>query len=227
MEALRDRTTVLMSMVVSVVLPVFVVATGIRGATSSDMSPRDLGAVLATYLLINGLLPSAAAVGITAGQFAGEKEQGSLTPLLASPASNVAIFGGKILGAVLPALLFSAIAEVAYLLALAGLVGIDKVRLISPLLALGMLLLVPEVALFAAILASFVSSRVRSFNAAQQISGILVLPVIGLVSSVAYFMGSWGRPALAPALAGLLALDVVTWLATAGTWRREEVLGRL
>src|SRR5438309_1764388 len=110
LEALRDRMTVLMSMVISVVLPVFVVATGIRlAASGGDVNAHDLGGILATYLLINGLLPSAAAVGITAGQFAGEKEQGSLTPLLASPASNIAIFGGKILGSVLPALLFSAL----------------------------------------------------------------------------------------------------------------------
>src|SRR5690242_5790011 len=87
LEALRDRVTVAMSMAISIVLPIFVVGTGIRlAAAGSAMSPRDLGSILATYLLITGLLPSAAAVGITAGQFAGEKEQGNLTPLLASPA---------------------------------------------------------------------------------------------------------------------------------------------
>ena len=52
-----------------------------------------------------------AAVGIASGQFAGEKERGILTPLLASPASNVAIFGGKVLGAIIPPLSYSLVAE--------------------------------------------------------------------------------------------------------------------
>ena len=226
-EALTDRMTMIMSGVLSLVLPVFIVISGIRPAAGSASAVDVLGTVLGVYLLINGLLPSAAAIGITAGQFAGEKEQGSLTPLLASPASNVAIFGGKILGAVLPALLFSAVAEVAYVGSLVVLVGVEKVRLIPLPLALAMLLLVPEVALFASILAAFVSSRVRTFNAAQQISGIVALPVIGIVTGVAFVTSSAGGGALAAEVAALACLDIALWLATAVTWRREEALARL
>ena len=48
----------------------------------------EIGARLAANLLVVGVLPAFSAVGIAAGQFAGEKERGLLTPLLASPAKR-------------------------------------------------------------------------------------------------------------------------------------------
>ena len=74
----------------------------------SGESGSALGARLASNLLMVGVLPAFSAVGIAAGQFAGEKERGILTPLLASPASNLAIFGGKVLGAIIPPLGYAA-----------------------------------------------------------------------------------------------------------------------
>src|SRR5215217_5500235 len=94
-ESLRDRSTAAMGVFFSLVLPVVLVMTRIwPRADSAEAS----GGALAGYLLLVGLLPTSAAVGSASGQFAGEFEQGSLTPLLASPASNTAIFAGKVLG---------------------------------------------------------------------------------------------------------------------------------
>src|SRR5262249_7887022 len=139
LESLRDRSTMGLGTFFSLVLPLVLVVTSIRPrAGQADFS----GGALAGYLLLVGMLPTSTAVGSASGQFAGEFEQGNLTPLLASPASNAAIFAGKVLGAVGPALLFAIVAEISYLGGLAILVsgGVGSLPLG---LSLAMLALVP------------------------------------------------------------------------------------
>jgi ABC-2 type transport system permease protein len=211
------------------VFPIFMVVTVIRPlalGAAGDGQAETLARVLTFYLLVVGLLPSSAAVGIAAGQFAGEKEQGSLTPLLASPASNLAIFGGKTLGAIIPAILFSVIAEAAYVIGLATVVGLAPLRLVSPSLAVAMLALVPAAALFAASVASLISSRVRTYNNAQQLAGLVLLPFWGALFGLAFKLPDWGPWALVAAVVVLLAIDVALTLLAAATWRREEALAQ-
>ncbi|HET9014729.1 MAG TPA: hypothetical protein VFN57_03995 [Thermomicrobiaceae bacterium] len=225
LEALHDRLTVIVSLFFALVLPAGLVLTTVLPAAASTPSSA-LGQLLAVYLLIIGLLPSSAAIGVAAGQFAGEKEQGNLTPLLASPASNLAIFGGKVLGSVVPAIVFSVVAELAYLGTLLLTVGLGDLRLLPVGLALGMVALVPASALFETVIASLISSRVRTFNTAQQISGLALIPFWGAIAVLGFALRSWGGLAVAAAVVTLFAADVVlTWLA-ASTWRREEVLGQ-
>ena len=127
LESLRDRATLISSAIFVLLLPILWVLLVIRPtAAPGQVSQAGLGSLMTTYLLIVGLLPTSAATGVAAGQFAGEKEQGNLAPLLASPASNAAIFGGKVLGAVLPALLYAIIAEVSYVIELSIFIGADK-----------------------------------------------------------------------------------------------------
>src|SRR2546428_94327 len=78
-EALRDRLTLLMSVFFSIVLPFVLLVLAIL-PLSADGEAK-LGGILAFYLLLVGLMPAVSAVGIAAGQFAGEKERGVLTPL--------------------------------------------------------------------------------------------------------------------------------------------------
>jgi ABC-type Na+ efflux pump permease subunit len=226
-EALHDRMTVLMSCLFSVAFPAGMVFGVVRPLAGSPDARDMLPAVLSGYVLLMGLMPTTAATGVAAGQFAGEREKGCLTPLLAAPASNLAIFGGKVLGAVIPALLFSAVAECTYLGSLTAGVGGAVIRLIPWPLGLTMLALVPGVALFAALMASLISSRARTFSAAQQISGILLLPLWASLFAVAFQMRSWGAWTLALAAALVYLLDAGLTFASARTWRREEVLARL
>src|SRR5207253_6551552 len=137
--------SVLMGVSFAVVLPVALVLL-VVGPTASSLAadgPAALGDALALYLLMVGLLPTISAVGIAAGQFAGEKERGILTPLLASPASNLAIFGGKVLGAILPAQAYSTVAEIVYIVGVAVALGPAELSLLPVPLSLTMVALVP------------------------------------------------------------------------------------
>lgn len=227
LESLRDRTTLTLGLFFAIVLPVAWVLTAVRAqAIGSGTSGQaaGLGSALAINLLLVGLLPATGAVGVAAGQFAGEKEQGSLAPLLASPASNRAIFGGKILGAILPTLLFAIVAETTYVGSVALVIGPNVLHRLPLGLSLTMLALVPVIALFAATVASLVSSRVRTYNAAQQIASLVVLPFWAALSGLTVAMRSWGGGALLALVLGFLALDAALVALAAATWRREEVL---
>jgi ABC-type Na+ efflux pump permease subunit len=221
-EALHDRLTMLMSVFFSVVLPFVLLFLAIVPLAADGEA--KLGGLLAFYFLLVGLMPAVSAVGIAAGQFAGEKERGVLTPLLASPASNVAIFGGKVLGAIIPPLIYAALAETVYALGIAMLLGPSRLLLLPGWLSITMLALVPGVACFAAIVSSLISSRVRTYNAAQQIGGLVLMPVWGVMLGLAIKLEDWGPPALISAVTGLVLIDVVLTILAATTWRREEVL---
>ncbi len=229
MEALRDRMTVLMSILFSVIIPLFMALAMtpatfslVRGPFASD----GRVSTLAIYLLIVGLLPSASAVGIASGQFAGEREQGNLQPLLVSPASNAAIFGGKVLGAMIPAMLFAAIAEVAYLGGVVLAFGFGTLHQVPAAMALAMVGLVPGVTLFAATVASLISSRVRTYNAAQQIGSFVLLPLWGGLFFVVNRLMARGVWVLLAAVVALLLVDLILARFAALTWRREEVLAQ-
>ena len=125
--------TVGLSAFSALVIPLVVVLALVRpqanqiGTQAGDV----LGSLMAIYLLVVGLIPSSGSIGIASGLFAGEREQGNLLPLLATPASNRAIFAGKVLGAVLPALLFAGVAEVSYLVDTWLVLGGSTLRLSS------------------------------------------------------------------------------------------------
>jgi ABC-type Na+ efflux pump permease subunit len=221
-ESLRDRLTLLVSLFFAIVLPLGLVLFVVRPLADGD--DALLGTVLGVYLLLVGLMPAVSAVGIAAGQFAGEKERGVLTPLLASPASNIAIFGGKVLGAIMPPLTYAVVGDSVYLIGVAVVLGPDRLGLIPLALAIAMLILVPAMTAFAATVASLISSRVRTFNAAQQLAGLVLMPVWGVMLGVAIKLPEWGNAALFAALLALVLVDGALLAVSAATWRREEVL---
>lgn len=229
-ESLRDRMTLMFSAVFALALPCLMVLLVIRPQAVHGphrTSAAALGTLLAVYLLIAGLLPVNGAISIAAGVFAGEKEKGNLAPLLATPASNRAIFGGKVLGAVLPALLYAVIADVCYLAEVGLFVGADALRLLPVALALTMVALVPTYAILGAAVASLISSRVRTYQSAQTLSSLALLPIMGVLFTGAFAMQRWGPWLLLGAVVVMVVVDVALITVSAATWRREDVMARL
>ena len=223
-ESLNDRMTRLMNVFFAVVAPIALLLLAIRpvAAQAGDLA----GSVLAFYLLVVGMMPAVGAVGIASGQFAGERERGVLTPMLASPASNLAIFGGKVLGSILPPVLYSVTAQLIYLTGVALLMGADQLLGLPVGLVVGMVLLVPSATCLAAIIGTLVSSRVRTYNAAQQIAGILLIPLWAVLFGLAFRLQEWGNPGMVITVASVMLVDLVLLRLAAATWRREEVLSQ-
>src|SRR5689334_333238 len=182
LEAIRDRSTLMLSgmfLIVQTVLVLISIGPALQDHTVAGL--QRAGFLMAFYLLFVGLMPATPAIGIASGVFAGDKERGCLTPLLVTPASNTAILAGKVLGAVLPALAYAVIGILVYFAEIALLYGPATLALLPIGLSLLIVLLIPGIVLFGAALASVISSRVLTFQAAQNFSSlILVVLWIGL-----------------------------------------------
>lgn len=226
-EAIRDRSTLILSgifLVFQTVLVLISVRPALQDHTVAGL--QKAGYLMAFYLLFVGLMPATPAIGIASGVFAGDKERGSLTPLLVTPASNTAILAGKVLGAVLPALAYALIGILVYFLEIALLFGPDKLALLPVGLSVLIVLLIPGIVLFGASLASVISSRVRTFQAAQNFSSlILVVLWIGLFGLL-FLQGILGLWAFAIAVVGVYMIAALFIVLSAITWRREEVMAR-
>ena len=210
-EAVRDRSTLIMSgffLAFQTVLVLLSVGPALGDHTQKGLS--NAGVLMAFFLFFVGLLPATPAVGIASGAFAGDKERGSLMPLLVTPASNTAIVAGKVLGAILPALAYATIGILVYFAEISLLI----------------VLLIPAIVLFGTALASVISSRVRTFQSAQNYSS-LILVVLWLGLGALFFLaGAWGLWAFAGAVIGVYVVAVLLIVLSAATWRREEVTAR-
>jgi ABC-type Na+ efflux pump permease subunit len=227
LEAIRDRSTLITSgffLVLQTVLVLISVVPAMSDHSAKGMS--NAGFLMAFYLLFVGLMPSAPAIGIASGVFAGDKERGSLIPLLVTPTSNMAIFAGKVLGAVLPALLYSLIGILVYFLEITLLVGVDKLSLLPAALSILIVLLIPGIAFFGAAIASVISSRVATFQSAQNYSSFVLIVLWFGLGALFFLEGTLGLWAFAAAVVGIYVLDVVLIVASAKTWKREEVMAK-
>lgn len=226
-EGLRNRSTLVMTgffVVLPLILVLFSLGSLFDGPTPP---PVELaGTLLAVYLLMAGMMPTASAIGIAAAAFAGEKEQGSLTPLLATPASNGTIFTGKVLGALIPSVFSSAVSIIAYLVEVALRYGPDKLSYLPVTLTVLILLLVPATSLFGIGLAGFISSRVKTVQTANQYSSLIWSFLwIGLFF-LSFKAVAWGLWIFGSVVAGVYVLAVLFIVVSVVTWRREEIMAK-
>lgn len=136
--------------------------------------------MLAPFFLIIPLMTSSV---ITADSFAGEKERGTLESLLFSPTDLRSLLLGKVLAAFLPSVGLSmvTVALSALFVNWAGwplfhqffFPQLNWVPLI--------LLVIPMVSLTTILINIVISAKVATFQAAYQMGGFLVLPVIALL----------------------------------------------
>ncbi|GAC1646625.1 MAG: hypothetical protein NVS4B9_38530 [Ktedonobacteraceae bacterium] len=225
-EAMRGRTTVTM-LIFSLVLLTGMVWFTVRPLVDIPHPGSFAGTMIAFYLSYVGLLNSQSSIGVAAGVFAGDKERGCLLPLLVTPASNIALFAGKLLGAILPALLYTIIGVAIYFGELVFFFQPQVLSLVPVTLSVLILLLTVAFALFGAVVASVISSRVSTFQSAQTY-GSLVTTVLWIGFFVLIFSArSWGLWIFGLAVAGIYVLDILLLIFSAATWRREEVMAKL
>lgn len=174
-------------------------------------------------LLVPVVLPSY----IAAHSIIGEKETKSLEPLLATPVTTAELLLGKTVAYVLPStvlgwLTYAASAVGAYF------IGSEVVfaYFVRPVWTIGILTLSPLLALVGTLLGVLVSSRAKDPRVAQQLSGVIVLPLVGLGMVVMFgklFVSLdtviWGTALLAVLSLALLGLSV-------RLFQRETILTR-
>jgi ABC-type transport system involved in multi-copper enzyme maturation permease subunit len=224
-EALWKRSSLVM-FGVSLVINTFVIWSTIQPQNQSLNGQHKIGSTLAYLLLFIALLNAQPAVGIAAGVFAGDKERGCLLPLLATPASNTALMAGKVLGAVIPALLYTLAGILFYLIEVALLFGPATLALMPLALSLTVVAFIPALLIFAATVASLISSRVSTFQSAQTYSSLITTGlwiIFGVLILIASLFSLW---IFVLAVLAIYILDRQLIILAARTWQREEVMAK-
>jgi ABC-type transport system involved in multi-copper enzyme maturation permease subunit len=179
---------------------------------------------LLLYLLgIPAIVPAA----VAAYAVVGERQQGTLEPVLTTPVRRQEFLLGKALAALVPSVTV-AYAVYAVFLACVGLFARPAVA--SSLLRapdlLAQLLFTPLVAGWSIWVGIAISARARDFRVAQQLGILASLPTAVVAALVAFDVL---HPTLALALgfaAALLAGNGLGWRITAATFDRERLLTR-
>jgi ABC-2 type transport system permease protein len=183
--------------------------------------------VLQQFLMFSLLVPIFSALSLAAQSIVGEKQARALEPLLTTPLSVPELLAGKVLTPLVLSLVLMAGGFLLHLGAMAGFgePGVWR-TMFWPRTLLLYLVVGPLLAVAALLTAAIVSSRVNDARAAQQLGGVLVLPVTALF--VAQLAGQFlvGRQALLLAALGLaLANAGLLWLGVR-VFQRETILMR-
>ena len=150
----------------------------------ASFTPGELAGAFAVqqFLVFFLLMPAYIPLSVATFSIIGEKQARSLEPVLASPIRTQELLAGKAVAALVPGLLagwvtyaiFVVLASLTYGPALFGVVT-------DPSWLAGVFLLGPAVGLSSVVAGVIVSARVNDPRVAQQIGGVVIVPVIALV----------------------------------------------
>jgi ABC-type Na+ efflux pump permease subunit len=160
------------------------------------------------------IVPLMVASVIAADSFAGEKERKTLEALLYTPTTDAELFLGKALGPWLAAVIVATVSYGLYVLVSNLVAGplVGRPVVVTPLWLITLFWISPGTAALALGILVQVSARVRGFQEAYQLGGLVVLPLVVLL--IAQLAGVL----FLDALTGLL-IGVVVWLIAAAVLR--------
>ncbi len=179
------------------------------------------------YLFYFLLIPMMMPVYIAAHSIIGEKETKSLEPLLATPISVWELLVAKSLAAVVPSVVLTWLSFIVLIVGGYFIMPEPVFRaMIRPVWIVGMALLSPLLALFSVFSGVIVSSRMNDPRAAQQVTGIFVVPIIAFSLVVLAGKVFLSVPMVILAAAITLVLDCVVLYFAVKLFQRETILTR-
>jgi len=201
----------------------------LAGDMCVGLGPVDCGIVymLSMFVLMFMILPVAIPVTIAAYSIVGEKTTRSLEPLLATPITTVELLGGKIIAAVIPAIAATWFAF--------GLFLIGTRLMTSPAIfneffearwLLAIFLVSPLLTVLSTCIAVIVSSRVSDPRVAEQLSAVVILPIILLIVGQSVGLILINRQLMLWLGLIVLALDAVLLYLAIRLFQRETILTR-
>lgn len=132
------------------------------------------------FLVMYLLLPLAIPTAIAAYSIVGEKTTRCLEPLLATPIKTGELLLAKILSAVIPAILGGWLAFGVFAIGVFFIVDSPALiaRLLDPMWAFAMVVLMPLLALASVCMTIIVSSRVNDPRTAEQVAMVIIVPLL-------------------------------------------------
>lgn len=174
------------------------------------------------------IIPVMSSSVIASDSFAGEKERKTIEALLAMPITDGELFLGKTLVSFLPSILVTIASFILYTVVVDLLTYGIFSKLLLPNLTWTMLIfgLSPSIALTSIGLTVMISARVKGFKEAQQISAVLVVPIIGMLLAQASGAMMFGVGTVGLLIAVFLVLDLILIRVGERTFNREKILSQ-
>ena len=245
-EALSNKLLVGMTLLP----PLVILAAGIVAVAAAAVNPpseRDVQALYAAAPAVAGLDPKEAVQGFIATYFLilfmliptvvpltmaiysviGEKSARTLEPLLAAPVGVGELLFAKSLASTVPSVIVTWIAYAIYLASVSSLGSRAAVNAVTaPRWILAIVVMVPLLTLLSVNLGILISTRVNDVRVAQQIGGLVVVPVVGIgiaqvTGQVVLNNESFIRFSLL-----LIAADVAVFFLARLAFQRENILVR-
>lgn len=176
--------------------------------------------LLPLMLLLVGFVPVSISLVIALETFVGEKERMSLEPLLATPLSNMQLYLGKTIAALLLPLMAGTVGIAFYLL----LLPIETRP--APMTLLQVFLLTIGKALVMVSGAVIVSSQTTSVRAANLLASFIIIPMALLIQQESLILLQGGSHVLWYILLFLVVANVILVRMGIRLFNREELLGR-
>jgi uncharacterized membrane protein SpoIIM required for sporulation/ABC-type transport system involved in multi-copper enzyme maturation permease subunit len=173
-------------------------------------------------LMVVGFFPISVSLVIALESFVGEKERGSIEPLLNTPLLDWQLYLGKLLAVTIPPLVYSFIGMGVYLV---GLYVKDITLPDLPMLIL-ILVLTAAQALMMVSGAVVVSSQATSIRSANLLASFIIIPAAFLIQGESVMMFWANYNMLWWVVVGVIILTILLVRVGLAHFAREELLGR-
>lgn len=173
-------------------------------------------------LMIVGFFPISVSLVIALESFVGEKERGSIEPLLNTPLKDWQLYLGKLLAATVPPLVSSFLGMSVYL----GGLALNQIPWPVPVMLAQIVALTVVQAVMMVAGAVVVSTQATSIRAANLLASFIIIPSAFLIQWEALVM-FWGNfDTLWWVVFGVFVLTILLVRIGLAHFRREELLGR-
>ncbi len=134
------------------------------------------------FLVFFLLMPAYIPLSIATFSIIGEKQARSLEPVLAAPIRTVELLAGKSIAALVPGVLAGLVTYIVFVALASVVYGPNLFGVVTdPSWLAGVFLLGPAVGLLSVVAGVIVSARVNDPRVAQQIGGVIIVPIVGVV----------------------------------------------
>lgn len=224
-DQLRDWRVLFPLFILSIIFP-FLIKQG--AITVLDFTAKYGGdligeRIIPFFVLVAGFLPATVSLVIALESFVGEKERGTIEPLLSSPIADWQFYVGKLLaGTVIP--LTAGYLAIGLYLFLIALSGVD-IKEIDILFQVFVLTAVQTLLMVTAAIA--ISTQSTSVRAANLLASFIIIPVAILIQGETVIM-FWGKnvDVLWWAVLGIAVLAGLVIRLGLAHFQREYLLGR-
>jgi ABC-2 type transport system permease protein len=197
---------------------IFVLSAAVKPAAVA----RDVGSTFLVLLVVPAVIPAT----IAAYSVVGERDQGTLEPLLTTPVRRGEILLGKALAPVIPSvgiayLLFALVVILAHFFAQNPAVA---ATLSDGSHVLAQALFAPLLAVWSIGVGTAISTRASDVRVAQQLGTLASLPPLAVTALVSFQivpLGVWTAVGFG---LGLLVIDIAMWRVVAAMFDRERLI---